>query len=157
MVTHNIDEATAYASRIVRLSDGHVVLDEKKEDVTYLESSFNDDRDLNPYKVAWSFANFNYVQGQKSIPSGTYIISGGCTDTAMAVVADGSVIARQYGAGETTFTITDNMAETYARFEMSTNKTFTSESSIIKPMIRLASDPDDTYVPYVPTNATLNE
>ena len=59
MVTHNIDEATAYASRIVRLSDGHVVLDEKREDVTYLESSFSDEKDLNPYKVAWSFANFN--------------------------------------------------------------------------------------------------
>lgn len=59
MVTHNIDEATAHATRIVRLSDGHVVLDEKRETVTYLAPSFNDNRDLNPYKVAWSFANFN--------------------------------------------------------------------------------------------------
>ena len=59
MVTHNIDEATAFATRIVRLSDGHVVLDEKRETVTYLAPSFNDNRDLNPYKVAWSFANFN--------------------------------------------------------------------------------------------------
>lgn len=112
---------------------------------------------LNGTSTAWDFANFNYVQGQKLIPTGTYIISGGCENTALAVVADGSVIARQYGAGETTFTITDNMVETYARFEMSTDKTFTSESSIIKPMIRLASDPDNTYVPYVPTNAKLNE
>ena len=110
---------------------------------------------LNGTSTAWDFANFNYVQGQKSIPSGTYIINGGCENTALAIVADGSVIARQYGAGETTFTITDNMVETYARFEMSTDKTFTSESSIIKPMIRLASDPDDTYVPYSRTNQEL--
>ena len=112
---------------------------------------------LNGTSTAWAFANFNYVQEQKSIPSGTYVISGGCENTALAVVADGSVIARQYGSGETTFAITDDMVETYARFEISTNKTFTSESSIIKPMVRLASDPDDTYVPYTPTNAKLNE
>ena len=112
---------------------------------------------LNGTSTAWDFANFNYIQGQKSIPSGTYIISGGCENTALAIVADGSVITRQYGSGETTFTITDNMVETYARFEMLTDKTFTSESSIIKPMIRLVSDPDNTYVPYAPTNAKLNE
>ena len=112
---------------------------------------------LNGTSTAWSFANFNYVQGQKSIPSGTYIISGGCENTALAVIADGSVIARQYGSGETVFTITDDMVETYARFEMLTDKTFTSESSIIKPMIRLVSITDDTYVPYAETNYQLTQ
>ena len=110
---------------------------------------------LSGTSTAWDFANFNYVQGQKSIPSGTYIINGSCENTALAIVADGSVIARQYGARETTFTITDNMVETYARFEMFTDKTFTSESSIIYPMIRLASDPDNTYVPYSMTNQQI--
>lgn len=61
MVTHNVDEAISYASRIVRLSDGHVVLDERKEEVAYLPASFEDKDDLNHYKVAWSFANFNRV------------------------------------------------------------------------------------------------
>jgi len=110
---------------------------------------------LNGMSTAWDFANFNYVKGQKSIPSGTYIISGGCENTALAVVADGSVIARQYGSGETVFTITDDMVETYARFEMSTDKTFTSENSIIKPMIRSVSIQDSTYEPYAKTNQEL--
>lgn len=112
---------------------------------------------LNGTSTAWDFANFNYVQGQKSIPSGTYIISGGCENTALAVVADGNIITRKYGSGETIFTITDNMVETYARFEISSDKTFTSESSIIKPMIRLASDPDNIYVPYAMTNRELTD
>lgn len=37
-----------------------------------------------------------------------------------------------------------------ARSTVISNKTF-------KPMLRLASDPDNTYVPYAPTNAKLNE
>lgn len=61
MVTHNVDEAIAYASRIIRLSDGHIVLDEQREKVTYQPASFDEKDDLNHYKVAWSFANFNRV------------------------------------------------------------------------------------------------
>ena len=61
MVTHNVDEALAYATRIVRLSDGHVVLDEKKEEVNYLSASFDNKEKLNQYKVAFCFSNFNRV------------------------------------------------------------------------------------------------
>ncbi len=59
MVTHNVDEALGYATRIIRLSDGHVVLDEKKEVVNYLSASFEEKEKLNPYKIAWSFSCFN--------------------------------------------------------------------------------------------------
>jgi len=33
----------------------------------------------------------------------------------------------------------------------------TVNNLVFRPMLRLASDPDDTYVPYAPTNAKLNE
>ena len=38
---------------------------------------------------------------------------------------------------------------------MNTSKTYIASSDIIKPMIRLASDPDDTYAPFAMTNREL--
>lgn len=40
---------------------------------------------------------------------------------------------------------------------MNTSKTYIASSDIIKPMIRLAPDPDDTFVPHAMTNRELTE
>lgn len=61
------------------------------------------------------------------------------------------------GAKERQFTIESNAAyiRIYAIFDRNGNHTPVNVT--MKPMLRLASDPDDTYVPYTPTNAKLNE
>lgn len=59
MVTHNIDEALPYVSRVIRISDGHVVLDETKEEVELKDANKPESSKVEYNKVAWSFANFN--------------------------------------------------------------------------------------------------
>lgn len=60
MVTHNVDEAIGKATRIIRISDGHVVLDEtKSDDFEILPGSFSEKEALKHSKIAWSFSWFN--------------------------------------------------------------------------------------------------
>ena len=59
MVTHNIDDALPYASRVVRISDGHVILDQTKEEVILKDATKPDIKNVEFNKVAWNFANFN--------------------------------------------------------------------------------------------------
>lgn len=60
MVTHNVDEAIGKATRIIRISDGHVVLDEtKNNDFEILPGSFSEKKELKHSKIAWSFSWFN--------------------------------------------------------------------------------------------------
>ncbi len=60
MVTHNVDEAIGKATRIIRISDGHVVLDEQKSsDNVILPASKKILPTLETKKVAWIFSWFN--------------------------------------------------------------------------------------------------
>ncbi len=60
MVTHNVDEVLGKASRIIRISDGHVVLDEAKNTACeLLPASKNLAPQLETKKVAWTFSCFN--------------------------------------------------------------------------------------------------
>lgn len=106
---------------------------------------------LNGTSSGWDFKTLNYVSGKKMIPTGTYILSGACENTTLKIYADNVAICQKDGPGEATFTITDEMSETYARMEMWSTKTY--ENAVMKPMIRLATDADDSYQPYAPTNA----
>ena len=69
MVTHNIEEARDYVSRIIRLSDGHVVSDEEKYEVTKYDSvSDGLIKEVKTKKVAWSFSSFNrFARPKRSI------------------------------------------------------------------------------------------
>lgn len=60
MVTHNVDEVLEKASRIIRISDGHVVLDEVKNNDNKLLSTTSESMPkLDTYKAAWAFSWFN--------------------------------------------------------------------------------------------------
>ena len=104
---------------------------------------------------AWFFRNFNYVAYEKSIPTGTYKISGAMTNVTIKVYADGTAIQIITGNEEKEFTITDAMQVTYARFEVDGSKTF--DNATFYPMIRLASDTDATFQPYAMTNKELTD
>ena len=64
MVTHNIDDAVPYATRLVKLSGGHIILDEVKEE-NFIDCSTPDHYKLNNYKIAFTFSNFNRLAKPK--------------------------------------------------------------------------------------------
>lgn len=99
--------------------------------------------------------------GKSVIVSGGYTQNNGTLEisciTRNSSGQDISDHAPANGAKERQFTIESNAAyiRIYAIFDRNGNHTPVNVT--MKPMLRLASDPDDTYVPYAPTNAKLNE
>lgn len=69
MVTHNVDEAIGKATRIIRISDGHLVLDEVKDNsCELLMPSKYQKVKVNAKKVSWIFSNFNrFAKPKRSI------------------------------------------------------------------------------------------
>lgn len=59
------------------------------------------------------------------------------------------------GEGTIPFDALNNASGTVGSFAVAVYENATATNLLFKPMVRLASDPDDTYRPYVPTNAQL--
>ena len=106
----------------------------------------------------------NNIQGI-SIPKGKYILSSGNTADPYVYVrlqlylngSAGVSFSTNNSAGEVSFDIT-NATYDSIQIQIFVSANHTVENPItIKPMLRLASIEDDTYVPYVPTNAKLDE
>lgn len=108
---------------------------------------------------------FPYIECRKTIPAGTYILTGcpsGGGDVAqpnnyqiILRLNDpaGQIIALDYGEGYT-FTLDQSSV---ISMRCMTSKDMTVTNLIFKPMIRLAYDNDSTYQPYAMTNKELTE
>lgn len=102
---------------------------------------------------------FNY---DFQLPAGTYKLTGGSTDTWLDIgvnnvtgdASQGSTTLGQDRGNGLTFTL-DKLSDVQVILFIDKNKTFTNKK--IYPMLRLASDPDDTYVPYAMTNRELTD
>lgn len=99
------------------------------------------------------------------LPAGSYILSWNeanvvnvSVDT-VRLFKDGTEVRTVITDKTEAFTFdilpSDDYDSILVQFKRRTNNV--EMSGVIKPMIRLASDTDSTYVPYVPTNAKLNE
>ena len=68
MVTHNIGEVSNEASRIIRLSDGHVISDVVIHETSSSDNEIVSNYETNNMKVAWSFSWFNrFARPKRSI------------------------------------------------------------------------------------------
>lgn len=70
---------------------------------------------------------------------------------------DGTNVIYDYGSGSSAFTVTDasSIANVYVHVSIRIAPGITMSNVVFKPMLRLASIKDDTFVPYVPTNSEL--
>lgn len=100
-------------------------------------------------------------------PNTNYILStnidyvSGCARIAICNASESANIYESGNMREDTnfshvFNTLDNK-QVVIRFFCTTTPAETGESNFNNAMIRLVSDPDNTYVPYAPTNAKLNE
>jgi hypothetical protein len=95
------------------------------------------------------------VVGKKVTISGTNVLNTGAKVQFWSSVTD--VIADTTGKG-TTFTMPSDLATTGDyNFAIYIPSGVTVNDIIVYPMLRLASDPDDTYLPYTMTNRELME
>lgn len=126
---------------------------------------------------------YQYVENVKWLKAGTYILSNG-VDYTQSNAQYIYIVFRLYdrendiyyinavnqqGKTEVEFTITDEQISAvqngklelniriYVGIPSSVQTDVTFDNIVVKPMIRLASDTDDTWQPYVPTNRELNE
>lgn len=101
---------------------------------------------------AWNLRLSKFV-----LKAGTYILSGrGNADIFTQIVdnTESTNIASTENYTERQFTL-NNDTEVIGRIYWKSGVAFNNIT--LYPMIRLASDPNDTYAPYAPTNAKLNE
>lgn len=110
------------------------------------------------------FSSILYPNAEKFLkPNTSYILSmelENATDTSCFVqTQNGSDIAairnKATGKYEISFTTTETVDSLTVGLYYGAERT--ENNAKVKLMIRLASDPDNTYVPYAPTNAKLNE
>lgn len=100
-------------------------------------------------------SSFSLVSSTKKLllKKGSYLLTGGHTDTKVVFLYDGTSFHTDYGEGRLiTF---DNDIEVEIAIRIRDGQTASNE--VFKPMLRLASDPDDTYVPYAMTNREITE
>lgn len=90
-----------------------------------------------------------------TLPAGEYILSGGISDDIFIYIYASSSLMFQNKGGETKFTLSSSTTFTSNRINVAPGAT--ASNVIIKPMVRLASDPDNTYEPYAMTNKQLTD
>lgn len=98
------------------------------------------------------------------LSNGNYIFNGGVTDditlVRLGVTKNGVYYNLGDGNGDIPFTINgDDSSEggAYLQITLQVLSDKTVNNAVFKPMIRLASDPDNTYVPYAMTNKELTD
>lgn len=95
--------------------------------------------------AANTFANLNYVNGTTSLlPPGNYIVSGGTEKVRVEVIINDSVAYRSTG-NHVNFTIPENVTNSWVRVQI--DATGTQVDTVLYPMIRLATDTDESYAP----------
>lgn len=133
------------------------------EAVTGVTFTVNTDNSVSVSGTPDSGTNPRYEITHMSLPVGKYIISG--DDKSISPISygfigvlknnTGSYVCGTEGSGVTDILeVTNTMDVYYFYIRMANGKTY---SNTFKPMIRLASDPDDTYVPYAMTNKELTD
>lgn len=101
--------------------------------------------------------------GEKQFfPNGKYIINGNPDDSTtflqVGVTKNGVYTALAQGVGDVVFEVDGDDSSNdgaYVQIVCSVIKNKTVSHVLFKPMIRLASDPDNTYVPYAMSNKEL--
>ena len=92
-----------------------------------------------------TFANLNYVNGTTSLlPPGNYIVSGGTEKVRVEVIVNDSVAYRSIG-NHVNFTIPENVTNSWVRVQI--DATGTQVDTVLYPMVRLATDTDESYAP----------
>lgn len=99
-----------------------------------------------------------------TLPSGDYILSGKGLVSGASIVCEAyngttyvkSLLTLTSGTPSGTLTI-DNIGYDRLAIFLKVSNASTISNANVKPMLRLASDPDDTYVPYAMTNRELTE
>ena len=109
------------------------------------------------------FTLHSYVYHSLTLDNGTYILSGcpsgGTVSTYhihVQVSSSGISNYYDYGSGKNVYVEGSNIS-VGVNIVIKTGYTCPSGGLTFKPMIRLASDPDDTYAPYAMTNRALTE
>lgn len=103
----------------------------------------------------------NFIRNLK-LPEGKYILSGAVANAGLMYYIQGFGDV-DYTSGAGIFTGTNDSveftltSENTMRFNIEVRSNFNGQVTTFKPMIRLASDPDDTYVPYAKTNRELTQ
>lgn len=99
----------------------------------------------------------NVLTTQFLLKAGSYILSGAKSQYEFIQIymanSPYTEIARDTGNGALVNVATDILVNAIVAVSVGT----TVNNSVYKPMLRLASDPDDTYVPYAMTNKELTE
>jgi hypothetical protein len=135
--------------------------------------TINNDGSITSNGTATGWAAFYFVQssiGGFSLDKGKYILSyDASSDTTFSIqfiIVDGNgtslLIHGVYGKrGYVEFEITDEIVQLFKTSSVQiliyANKGAVVNNVTIYPMIRLASDTDDTWQPYAPTNYQLNQ
>lgn len=105
------------------------------------------------------------LQSKFTLPSGDYILTDGTSDSAnatyfidVAPYKNGAWIQKQYNTvnGVRRFTLNSSEYDGINIY-IQIRSGITVSNLVFKPMLRLASDPDDTYQPYAMTNRELTD
>ena len=116
--------------------------------------------------VGTASANTSYILGDIKPKAGNYILSRGTTNGQLSLSLNkysGSVFVSNLveigdqAISEKKFTVDYSGYDMIKGFIYIRSGTVISTPFIVYPMIRLASDPDDTYVPYAMANRELTE
>lgn len=130
--------------------------------ITY---TVNDDGSITANGTATAGSRFYLISSVSSnMPNGNYIISDGdvgdsSSNVQVALWDDSTYTGVVYitNNGEKAFTLSDTPTRTGTSIYVSVDSGTTVSNLTFYPMLRLASDPDDTYQPYAMTNRELTE
>ena len=107
--------------------------------------------------VSKDVSNNNFLPNGKYILSGSAVFSDNCFLWMNKYVSgSGSYLVQLKTSGEVEFAI-DTSQYDGIKVGITVRNGATLSNFLVKPMIRLASDPDDTYQPYAMTNRELTE
>jgi hypothetical protein len=107
--------------------------------------------------VSKDVSNNNFLPNGKYILSGSAVFSDNCYLWINKYVSgSGSSLVQLRTSGEVEFAI-DTSRYDGIKVGITVRNGVTLSNFLVKPMIRLASDPDDTYQPYAMTNRELTE
>lgn len=157
LVKYNRAEANVLGAKNLFLNTA--VTTTTEQGVTY---TVNSDKTVTIASGQTTSTYTNLSLGSIVLPEGNYILngcpSGGSANTYRLRLVNGSTLLgidsgdgySFYADGNTNYTVTIGLSANGVSYTIPTDLLF-------KPMIRLASDPDDTYVPYAETNYQLTQ
>ena len=147
LLPNRLVSKTAHGVTYTKMEDGSVVLNGTLNAV-----------DTQTFSNGYNDKNIEWL---KPLEGKEVILSGGVEHVSLTLAFYDantllSIQATGYNGGSIKFTIPSGISS-YTGYTYTDSSTATFNNAVLKPMLRLASVADDTYVPYIMTNQELSK